>query len=70
MVECALVEGPRTSVSNLNNRTVFAVIDQSQYPPGDYRGITPKVVVPDLVTVVEQWPIIDLFVLQRRLEEE
>jgi len=27
------------------------------------------VVLPDLVTVVEQWPIVDLFVLKRKIGE-
>lgn len=65
----ALIVGPQSAVANLNNGNVFAVIDLSEYPPGDYRALTPKVVLPDLVTVVEQWPIVDLFVLKRKIGE-
>jgi YbbR domain-containing protein len=65
----ALLEGSPASVANLSNRNVFAVIDLSQYPPGDYRGISPKVVVPGQVKAVEQWPIVDLFVLKRKIAE-
>ena len=66
----AHLEGPPGTVANLNNRNVFAVIDLSRYPPGDYRGLSPKVVVPDKVKVLEQWPIIDLFVLKRKIGEQ
>lgn len=64
------LEGPEKAVSNLTNKTVFAVVDLSQYPPGDYRGLTPKIVLPDNVTVLEQWPIVDLFVLERKISEQ
>jgi len=66
----AHMEGPQATVSALNNRNVFAVINLSQYPPGDYRGLSPKVVVPDRVKVLEQWPIVDLFVLKRKIGEQ
>lgn len=66
----AHLEGPQGVVASLNNRNVFAVIDLSQYPPGDYRGLSPKVVVPDKVKVLEQWPIVDLFVLKRKITDQ
>lgn len=59
------LEGPEEVIQNLTKKNVFAVLDLSKYPPGDYRGQSPKVVVPDTVKVVEQWPIIDLFVINR-----
>lgn len=65
----ALLEGPQGAVAALNNRNVFAVVNLSQYPPGDYRAQSPKVVVPDKVKVIEQWPIVDLFVLKRKIGE-
>ena len=65
----ALLEGPPASVQALNNKNVFAVIDLAQYPPGDYRGLSPKVVVPEKVKALEQWPIVDLFVLKRKIGE-
>jgi YbbR domain-containing protein len=65
----ALLEGPQGAVTSLNNRNVFAVINLNQYPPGDYRALSPKVVVPDKVKVLEQWPIVDLFVLKRKIGE-
>ena len=59
------LEGPEQQLQKLGKDNVFAVLDLSKYPPGDYRGQTPKVVVPDTVKVIEQWPIIDLFVINR-----
>ena len=59
------LEGPQQVMQTLNKDNVFAVLDLSKYPPGDYRGQSPKVVVPDTVKVLEQWPIIDVFVINR-----
>ena len=63
----ALVEGPTHVLAKLDTKRVFALIDMTRYPPGDYRGLAPKLVLPDTVKVLEQWPILDLFVLKRRL---
>jgi len=59
------LEGPEEVMGKLNKQNVFAVLDLNKYPPGDYRGQSAKVVVPDTVKVLEQWPIIDLFVINR-----
>lgn len=59
------LEGPEEVVNTLSKVNVFAVMNLAKYPPGDYRGQAPKVVVPDTVKVLEQWPIIDLFVINR-----
>ncbi|MCH9044500.1 MAG: hypothetical protein IIA40_00170 [SAR324 cluster bacterium] len=59
------LEGPQQVMQTLTKDNVFAVLDLSKYPPGDYRGQSPKVVVPDRVKVLEQWPIIDVFVINR-----
>jgi YbbR domain-containing protein len=59
------LEGPEEVIQTLNKENVFAVLDLAKYPPGDYRGQSPKVVVPDTVKVLEQWPIVDLFVVNR-----
>ena len=59
------LEGPEEVMQTLGKDNVFAVLDLSKYPPGDYRGQAPKVVVPDTVKVLEQWPIVDLFVVNR-----
>ncbi len=62
----AFLEGPEDILSTLNQKNVSAVLDLSKYPPGDYRGQTPRVVLPDTVKVLEQWPIVDLFVLKKK----
>jgi len=59
------LEGPREVLSTLSNKNVTAMVDLSKYPPGDYRGLAPRVILPDEVRVIRQWPIIDLFVTQR-----
>jgi YbbR domain-containing protein len=59
------LEGPEEAIAKLGRQNVFAVVDLAKYPPGDYRGESAKVVVPDTVKVLEQWPIIDLFVINR-----
>ena len=64
----AHVEGPKDILDKLDARRVFALIDMAKYPPGDYRGLAPKIILPDTVKVLEQWPILDLFVLKRRLK--
>ena len=60
------LEGSREALANLSRRNVFAVIDQAKYPPGDYRGVVPRVVLPENVRVLEQWPIVDLYVFKNK----
>jgi len=59
------LEGPSEAMSKLNKSNVFAQLNMSKYPPGDHRGLVPLIVVPDTVRVIEQWPIVDLYVLTR-----
>lgn len=66
----AHLEGPKDVVEKLDQKRMFALIDMAKYPPGDYRGLAPKIVLPDTVKVLEQWPILDLFVLKRRLKTQ
>ncbi|MBI4082136.1 MAG: hypothetical protein HY423_05940 [Candidatus Lambdaproteobacteria bacterium] len=63
------LEGTREGLAALKKENVFAVVDLAKFPPGDYRGLSPKVVLPETVKVVEQWPILDLFVLKRKIKE-
>ena len=62
------LEGPRELILGLKQDSIFAVVDMAKYPPGDYRNLSPRVVAPDTVKVLEQWPILDLFVLKRKIE--
>lgn len=61
------LEGPKEAMDSLDRKDVFAVVDLSRYAPGDYRGLAPRIAIPDTVKVLEQWPILDLFVLKRKL---
>ena len=60
------LEGSREALAGLNRQNVFAVIDLAKYPPGDYRGVVPRVMLPESVRVLEQWPIVDLYVFQEK----
>lgn len=60
------LEGTREALAGLNRKNVFAAIDLSKYPPGDYRGVVPRVVLPENVRVLEQWPIVDLYVYEQK----
>jgi YbbR domain-containing protein len=62
------LEGSRDALAGLSRKNVFAVIDLAKYPPGDYRGVVPRVVLPENVRVLEQWPIVDLYVFKRPAE--
>jgi YbbR domain-containing protein len=59
------LEGTKEALAELNRGNVFATIDLGKYPPGDYRGVVPRVVLPDNVRVLEQWPIVDLYVFKK-----
>ncbi|MCZ6557204.1 MAG: hypothetical protein O7A69_05435 [SAR324 cluster bacterium] len=63
------LEGPRNVMESLRKQDITAVVDLAKYPPGDYRGLAPKIVLPDTVKVLEQWPILDLFVLKRKVDK-
>ena len=64
------LEGPEALMQDLNKDNLSAVFDLSKFPPGDYRGQTPIMALPDTVRVLEQWPIIDLLVLNRPLKKK
>ena len=55
------LEGPPEVVNSLDNSDVYGTLDLLEYAPGSYQ-ITPKPVVPKKVSVLQQWPIISLWV--------
>ena len=63
----AHLEGPRRVIEGLEG--VEAVIDLGAYAPGNHPRLTPRIVLPEAVRVLEQWPIVDLFVLKRRITQ-
>ena len=61
----AYLLGPEKLLKNLTLSKIYAVLDLSSYTPGDYRGLKPQVQLPEGIRVLEQWPIVDLFVIKR-----
>jgi YbbR domain-containing protein len=56
------VEGPEYLIQELDRDDIFGEIDLSAYEPGNYPKVTPKVVTPKGITVLQQWPIVSVWV--------
>jgi YbbR domain-containing protein len=56
------VEGPEYLIQELTRDELFGEIDLSTYEPGNYPKVTPKVVMPEGITVLQQWPIVSVWV--------
>ena len=56
------VEGPEYLIQELDRDELFGEIDLSTYEPGNYPKVTPKVVTPEGITVLQQWPIVSVWV--------
>ena len=56
------VEGPEDLIQELNMDKLYGEIDLSTFEPGEYPKVTPKVVKPDGITVLQQWPIVSVWV--------
>ena len=56
------VEGPEYLIRELDRDEIFGEIDLSTYEPGNYPKVTPKVVTPKGITVLQQWPIVSVWV--------
>ena len=55
------VEGPEYLIQELDRDAIFGEIDLSTYEPGNYPKVTPKVVTPEGITVLQQWPIVSVW---------
>ena len=62
------LEGPPEVVNSLNSSDVYGTLDLLEYVPGSYQ-ITPKPIVPRQVSVLQQWPIISLWVKSTPLSD-
>ena len=62
------LEGPPGVVNSLDKSDVYGTLDLLEYAPGSYQ-ITPKPVVPKQVSVLQQWPIISLWVKSTPLSD-
>jgi YbbR domain-containing protein len=62
------VEGPEYLIQELDRNKLYGEIDLSTYEPGNYPKETPKVVTPEGITVLQQWPIVSVWVKNETLE--
>ena len=62
------VEGPEYLIQELDRDKFYGEIDLSTYEPGNYPKVTPKVVTPEGITVLQQWPIVSVWVKNEKLE--
>ena len=60
------VEGPEDLIQELNLDELYGEIDLSTFEPGEYPKVTPKVVKPDGINVLQQWPIVSVWVKNER----
>ena len=62
------VEGPEYLIQELDRDKLYGEIDLSTYEPGNYPKVTPKVVTPEGITVLQQWPIVSVWIKNEKLE--
>jgi len=63
------VEGPADLVQEIKVEELFGEIDLSSYKPGEYPKVTPKVVTPEGISVLQQWPIVSLWVKNEKIKQ-
>ena len=56
------VEGHENLIKAIDRDQLFGEIDLSTYEPGEYPKVTPKVIAPEGITVLQQWPIVSVWV--------
>ena len=56
------VEGPEGIIRELDKDDFIGEIDLSTFEPGEYPKVTPKVVTPEGIIVLQQWPIVSVWV--------
>ncbi len=61
------VEGPVNLIENMQPSDLYGEIDLDNYQPGEYPKVTPHVVVPEGITVIQQWPIVSLWVKKEKI---
>ena len=60
------VEGPEYLIQELDRDDIFGEIDLSTYEPGNYPKVTPKVVMPEGIAVLQQSPIVSVWVTNEK----
>ncbi|MBC8260183.1 MAG: YbbR-like domain-containing protein [SAR324 cluster bacterium] len=61
------VEGPEDLIQAIDREQLFGEIDLSTFEPGEYPKVSPNVVVPAGITVLQQWPIISVWVKNEKI---
>lgn len=62
------VEGPENLIKEIELNELSGEIDLSSFEPGEYPKVTPKVVAPDGITVLQQWPIVSVWVKNEKIQ--
>lgn len=62
------VEGPADLLENVGPTKIYGVIDLADKVPGSYQ-IKPEAVVPEGVTVLQQWPTVSLWIKPELLQD-
>ena len=63
------VEGPEELVNNLELSQIYGTIDLVEYKPGSY-WVQPEAVLPEGISLLQQWPKISLWVKPTKLSPE
>ena len=56
------VEGPEGIIRELDKDDFIGEIELSTFEPGEYPKVTPKVVTPEGITVLQQWPFVSVWI--------
>ena len=62
------VEGPEDLIKEIELNELSGEIDLSSFEPGEYPKVTPKVVAPNGITVLQQWPIVSVWVKNEKIQ--
>lgn len=62
------LKGPRDIINELDPSQLHGIIDLNYFSPGTYR-IHPKAVVPKEITILEQWPIVSVWVKSKKISQ-
>ncbi|MGA1598712.1 MAG: YbbR-like domain-containing protein [bacterium] len=62
------LEGPADLINELSSEELYGVVDVESFGPGSYK-VTPEVVLPEEVALLQQWPTVSLWVKSERLSQ-
>jgi len=62
------VEGPENLIQKMRTDELFGEIDLSTFEPGEYPKVIPNVILPKGITVLQQWPIVSVWVKKEKVK--